>query len=222
MKLPELMQSKSYPKELLENIEYHSFQANGIEFCIPKYYEFLKVIGEGSYGIVISVLNVETGENVAIKKIPNVFLNNTICKRIIIELKILQILDNENIIGLFDIFSPDINQDFKDIYIVTELLDTDLEKVILSDQLLPDEYIQYFIYQIIRGVFYLHSGNFIHSDLKPSNILVTKTCDIKICDFGMARSLQDKSQLSEYVVTRWYRAPEILLSSKEYDKPVDI
>lgn len=103
-------------------------------------------------------------------------------------------------------------------------METDLHRIIYSKQPLTLEHIQYFIYQILRGLKYIHSANVIHRDLKPSNILVNGNCDLKICDFGLARGLEDEQLggLTEYVVTRWYRAPEIMLACHEYTKAIDI
>ena len=79
------------------------------------------------------------------------------------------------------------------------------------------------MYQLLRGMLYIHSSNIIHRDLKPSNLLLNKSCDLKICDFGLARGYEENnSTLTEYVVTRFYRAPEIMLSSHGYTNAVDI
>lgn len=86
---------------------------------------------------------------------------------------------------------------------------------------LDKQYIQCFLYQILRGLKYIHSAGVIHRDLKPSNILVNANCDLKICDFGLARVSSD-SQMTGYVSTRYYRAPEIMLTWRRYDKAVDI
>jgi p38 MAP kinase len=119
------------------------------------------------------------------------------------------------IISLSDIFiSP-----LEDIYFVTELLGTDLHRL-LTSRPLDDQFIQYFVYQMLRGLKYVHSAGVIHRDLKPSNILVNENCDLKICDFGLAR-IQD-AQMTGYVSTRYYRAPEIMLTWQQYDHAVDI
>jgi mitogen-activated protein kinase 1/3 len=79
------------------------------------------------------------------------------------------------------------------------------------------------MYQILRGMLYVHSANVIHRDLKPSNLLLNKNCDLKICDLGLARGFdQSTDNLTEYVVTRWYRAPEVILNSSEYTKQIDV
>ena len=112
--------------------------------------------------------------------------------------------------------------DFEELYIVLDYMDTDLHKIIYSSNVITDEHIQYFIYQILRGLKYIHSANVIHRDLKPSNILVNSNCHLKICDFGLARGYQEADYLTEYVVTRWYRAPEIMCSSDAYDYKIDV
>mmetsp|Transcript_4127 Transcript_4127/g.15540 ORF Transcript_4127/g.15540 Transcript_4127/m.15540 type:complete len:252 (+) Transcript_4127:400-1155(+) len=100
---------------------------------------------------------------------------------------------------------------------------TDLHQVIRSKQNLTREHFQYFAYQILRGLKYIHSARVLHRDLKPSNILVNANCDVKICDFGLARGMQmQDSDMTEYVVTRWYRAPELLLMCQEYSEAIDI
>lgn len=102
---------------------------------------------------------------------------------------------------------------------MTELLGTDLHRL-LTSRPLEKQFIQYFLYQILRGLKYVHSAGVVHRDLKPSNILVNENCDLKICDFGLAR-IQDP-QMTGYVSTRYYRAPEIMLTWQKYDVAVDI
>ncbi|KAK7807470.1 hypothetical protein U0070_006758 [Myodes glareolus] len=113
----------------------------------------------------------------------------------------------------------------KDVYIVQDLMETDLYKL-LKTQHLSNDHICYFLYQILRGLKYIHSANVLHRDLKPSNLLLNTTCDLKICDFGLARVADPDHDhtgfLTEYVATRWYRAPEIMLNSKGYTKSIDI
>ena len=116
-------------------------------------------------------------------------------------------------------------------------METDLHRVIYSHQVtlyiyiyiyiqdLTDEHIQYFLYQTLRGVLFMHSGQIIHRDIKPSNLLLNKNCDLKICDFGLARGYgdsEDGESMTEYVVTRWYRAPEVILNASMYSKAIDI
>lgn len=82
--------------------------------------------------------------------------------------------------------------------------------------------LQYFLYQLLRGLKYIHSANVIHRDLKPSNLLLNANCDLKICDFGLARPTSENEFMTEYVVTRWYRAPELLLNSSDYTAAIDV
>lgn len=81
---------------------------------------------------------------------------------------------------------------------------------------------QYFLYQILRGLKYVHSAHVLHRDLKPSNLLLNSNCDLKIGDFGLARTTSETDFMTEYVVTRWYRAPELLLNCSEYTAAIDI
>ena len=117
----------------------------------------------------------------------------------------------------------------EDLYIVSDLMDTDLYRIIYSKQELSLDHVQYFVYQILRGLKCLHSASVVHRDLKPSNLLLNSNCDLKICDFSLARRILDRpdgeqaeQELTEYVVTRWYRAPEIMLACREYGTPVDL
>lgn len=105
------------------------------------------------------------------------------------------------------------------------MMDTDLASLILSSQEIPESHYKYFLYQIVRGLKFIHSAGIAHRDIKPRNLLINASADLKICDFGLARPLfkKDKaSVLTDYVVTRWYRAPELLLNAKKYTVAVDM
>nr|ASV46332.1 mitogen-activated protein kinase 3 [Lilium regale] len=187
-----------------------------------KYRPPMTPIGRGAYGIVCSVMNTETREMVAIKKIANAFDNHMDAKRTLREIKLLRHLDHENVVPIRDVIPPPIPQSFNDVYIATELMDTDLHHIIRSNQDLSEEHCQYFLYQILRGLKYIHSAKVIHRDLKPSNLLLNANCDLKICDFGLARPTSENDIMTEYVVTRWYRAPELLLNSTDYTAAIDV
>mmetsp|Transcript_19953 Transcript_19953/g.43666 ORF Transcript_19953/g.43666 Transcript_19953/m.43666 type:complete len:378 (-) Transcript_19953:354-1487(-) len=191
-------------------------------FEIDLKYVPIKAIGKGAYGVVCSARNTDTGEKCAIKKITNAFDNVTDARRTLREIKLLRHLSHENIISVKDIMPPNSRVEFKDVYLVYELMDTDLHQIIRSSQTLTDDHCQYFIYQILRGLKYVHTANVLHRDLKPSNLLLNASCDLKICDFGLARTSNEKGFMTEYVVTRWYRAPELLLSCEEYTASIDV
>jgi mitogen-activated protein kinase 7 len=102
-------------------------------------------------------------------------------------------------------------------------MECDLAAIIRSGQPLTDAHFQSFIYQILCGLKYIHSANVLHRDLKPGNLLVNADCELKICDFGLARGFsmdpeENAGYMTEYVATRWYRAPEIMLSFQSYTK----
>merc|ERR1719158_1575660 len=170
--------------------------------------------------MVVSAMDMVTQTKVAIKKI-SPFEHQTYCQRTLREIKILNRIQHENIIHIRDMLRAPSIESLKDVYIVQSLMETDLYKL-LKTQRLSNDHICYFIYQILRGLKYIHSANVLHRDLKPSNLLLNANCDLKICDFGLARTNSEKEYMTEYVVTRWYRAPELLLSCAEYTAAIDI
>jgi len=189
--------------------------------------QYKKPLGEGSYGTICSAWDTEEEIFVAIKKNRNVFsFDNWYQKRIYRELRILKHLDHECIINLIDLIPPKNYEEFNDVYLVTEKMETDLRKIIESNQEITDEHIQYFLHQILCGLKYIHSANILHRDLKPENILINSDCSVKICDFGLSRAFDfenDNPVMSTpYVATRWYRAPELLLQSRHADRGMDI
>ncbi|KAJ5751652.1 hypothetical protein N7520_008569 [Penicillium odoratum] len=190
-------------------------QVAGCSFDTTSRYSSLRLVGVGTYGQVCSATDNLTHQAVAIKKIAEPFQSLEAAKRSFREVKLLRHLRHGNIISVQDIFvSP-----FDDLYLVTDLLSTDLARVIRSRPL-EDKYIQYFFYQIMRGLKYIHSAGVVHRDLKPSNILIDENCDLKICDFGLARTL--KLAMTGYVTTRYYRAPETMLTWQNYGVEVDM
>ncbi|XP_051151646.1 mitogen-activated protein kinase homolog MMK2-like [Andrographis paniculata] len=202
---------------------YARYSLYGNLFELPsKYVPPLRPLGRGAYGLVCAAINSETKEEVAIKKIGSAFDNRIDAKRTLREIKLLRHLDHENIIAIKDIIRPPIRDTFKDVYIVYELMDTDLHQIIRSDQALTDDHCQYFLYQLLRGLRYVHSAHVLHRDLKPSNLFLNSNCDLKIGDFGLARTTSEMDFMTEYVVTRWYRAPELLLNCSEYTAAIDV
>jgi serine/threonine protein kinase len=118
--------------------------------------------------------------------------------------------------------------------IALEFVDTDMAQVINSKQLISNDHVRWFMYQIICGINYMHSANIIHRDIKPANILINGDCSLKICDFGLSRHIPDqetsvltsppslKRSLTQHVTTRWYRAPEVILVAKKYTSAIDM
>ena len=207
--------------------ELTKFVVCGNLFEVKKKYVPIKPIGKGAYGIVCSAKDEKQNTKVAIKKITNAFENVVDAKRTLREIKLLRHLRHENVVPITDCMLPSKEEEynFNDVYVMYELMDTDLHQIIRSDQPLTDDHCQYFIYQLLRGLKYIHSADVLHRDLKPSNLLLNANCDLKICDFGLARTnTQDKNRdfMTEYVVTRWYRAPELLLSCAEYTVAIDV
>jgi len=202
--------------------------SNDIDPHVTEKYEIKRRLGKGAYGIVWKAVDHETGDTVALKKIFDAFRNCTDAQRTFREIMFLQeFSEHDNVIKLKNVLKA--NND-KDIYLVFDFMDTDLHAVIKKGNILKDIHKRYIMYQVLKACNYLHSGNVIHRDLKPSNILLDSDCFVKVCDFGLARSLTHLKQteqignpaLTEYVATRWYRAPEILLASPRYTKGVDM
>lgn len=202
-------------------------------------YRLLRKVGSGAYGFVVAATDTLRDKQVAIKKIGNAFDDLVDAKRMLREVRLMRQFDHPNIVKLYDIMEPPSLEDFKDIYIVTELMSTDLQKILYSKTRLSAEQEQYLLYQLLAGVKYVHSANVLHRDLKPSNLLIdVQTCRLRICDFGLARGATrvigvseqvdecktgkftnergahagavEEHEYTEYVVTRWYRAPEIM------------
>ncbi|XP_077996275.1 serine/threonine-protein kinase NLK-like isoform X1 [Glandiceps talaboti] len=181
-------------------------------------------IGYGAFGVVWSVTDPRDGKRVALKKMPNVFQNLISCKRVYRELKMLFFFKHDNVLKALDILQPPHVDFFEEIYVVTELLQSDLHKIIVSPQPLSSDHVKVFLYQILRGLKYLHSAHILHRDIKPGNLLVNSNCVLKICDFGLARVMEpDESRhMTQEVVTQYYRAPEILTGTKHYSTAVDV
>ena len=195
-----------------------------ISFNVSDQYDIQDVVGEGAYGVVCSALHKPSGQKVAIKKITP-FDHSMFCLRTLREMKLLRYFNHENIISILDIQKPRNYESFNEVYLIQELMETDMHRVIRTQDL-SDDHCQYFIYQTLRALKAMHSANVLHRDLKPSNLLLNANCDLKVCDFGLARSAassEDNSGfMTEYVATRWYRAPEIMLTFKEYTKAIDV
>ncbi|UJR35938.1 hypothetical protein I4U23_028679 [Adineta vaga] len=198
----------------------------GVDTHILRYYEIQKRLGKGAYGIVWKATDKRSKEVVALKKIFDAFRNQTDAQRTYREIVFLREFgEHPNVIRLHNVLRADND---RDIYLVFEFMEADLHNVIRKGNILKDTHKRYVIYQLLKAMKYLHSANVIHRDMKPSNVLVNQQCRVKICDFGLARSLNHVYEdvqhpaMTEYVATRWYRAPEILLASSKYTKGVDM
>lgn len=203
------------------------------EFFLPPLlehkYRLEQVIGEGSYGVVCSAVNLETGEKVAVKRIMKVFEEAPEALRTLRELKFLRLLKNhENIITVKDVLLPSNRDRFDDVFVVLELMPTDLTRVLRSNIELSPDHIRWLVFQLIRGIFYIHTSRVFHRDLKPSNILINARCDLRIVDFGLSRAAFDYQEpdvvfWTDYVATRWYRAPELIMAgSSNYTTAIDM
>ena len=169
--------------------ELKRYNVMGVRFDVDVRYNVLDVVGQGAYGVVCAAHDEVAGEAVAIKKISNAFEHATYTKRTLREIRLLRLLQHDNVIRLRTLLPPVKSDGFKDLYIISDLMETDLSSVIKSPQPLSDDHVQFFIYQVLRGVKFLHSSvpPVTHRDLKPRNLLVNSNCDLKICDFGLAR-----------------------------------
>ncbi|KAG6391618.1 hypothetical protein SASPL_149375 [Salvia splendens] len=197
------------------------------EYGEANLYEIQEVVGKGSYGVVAAAVDTHTGEKVAIKKINDIFEHVCEATRILREIKLLRLLRHPDIVEIKHIMLPPCRREFKDIYVVFELMETDLHHVIKTNDDLTPGHHQFFLYQLLRALKYIHSANVFHRDLKPKNILANADCKLKICDFGLARaSFGDAPSAvfwTDYVATRWYRAPELCGSFfSKYTPAIDI
>ena len=194
---------------------------------VLKRYDTKGVLGKGAYGIVWRAVDRRSGETVALKKIFDAFQNSTDAQRTFREVMFLQEMKgHENIVSLLSVLKSDNDRDF---YLVFECMETDLLTAIRGN-VLQDIHKQYVTWQMLKALKYMHSAELLHRDMKPSNLLLNSDCVVKVADFGLARSLRecasetkaDDAKLTDYVATRWYRAPEILLGSPSYSFGVDV
>ncbi len=191
-------------------------------------YEVVKVVGKGQYGVVVSARHRRTGKKCAIKHISGVFFLKDDAIKTIRELRFLRVFRHPNVVGLHDVLVPLNAQTFDDVYLVTELMETDLDKLIKSKTVLHERHTRWIMYQLLRGLAYIHGANVSHRDVKPANIVLDSECNLKLCDFGLSRADFPRESdtpifWTDYVATRWYRAPELICSHYEqYTTQIDI
>ncbi|NXM67361.1 CDKL2 protein, partial [Serilophus lunatus] len=182
-------------------------------------YQVLGLVGEGSYGVVTKCRNRENGQIVAVKKFLESEEDEAVRKIAGREVKLLKQLRHENLVNLLEVCKRK-----KRWYLVFEFVDhTVLDDLDASPKGLDYERARKYLFQIMRGIAFCHSHNIIHRDIKPENILVSHSGIVKLCDFGFARPLATSGEVyTEYVATRWYRAPELLVGDSKYGKAVDV
>ncbi|KAF7271605.1 hypothetical protein GWI33_015539, partial [Rhynchophorus ferrugineus] len=190
-----------------------------ISETIMEKYEQISVVGEGSYGLVMKCRHKETEQIVAVKKFLETEEDATIRKLALREIRMLKRLKHENLVTMIEVF-----RHRKRFYIVFEFLEgTVLDELEKLPGGLGDDRTRERIFQVCRAISYCHSNNIIHRDVKPENVLVSSLGVVKLCDFGFARILSLNGEAcTEYVATRWYRAPELLVGEPVYGAPVDI
>ncbi|KAM9381617.1 cyclin-dependent kinase-like 2 [Phaethornis superciliosus] len=182
-------------------------------------YQVLGLVGEGSYGVVTKCRNRESGKIVAVKKFLESEEDAVVRKIAVREIKLLKQLRHENLVSLLEVYKKK-----KRWYLVFEFVDhTVLDDLEAFPNGLDYGRVRKYLFQIIRGTAFCHSHNIIHRDIKPENILVSQSGVVKLCDFGFARTLAASGEAyTDYVATRWYRAPELLVGDIKYGKAVDV
>lgn len=211
--------------------QFFNWNIDGIgSFLVPEHYVVKNVLGSGSFGSVISaqcIIGENRGSLVAIKQIKNIYSEENNAVRVKREVQFMAHLDHPNVLGLQDVyFRYDEKQQIKEAYIIMFAMPTDLHRIIRSKNRLTAEHIKFISYQLFCGLDHIHKSDIIHRDIKPSNILIDSYCHVKIADFGLSRCASSQkstndNKFTEYTVTRWYRAPEILCDLT-YDKKIDI
>ncbi|CAK0865804.1 unnamed protein product [Prorocentrum cordatum] len=194
-------------------------------FAVPEPWEAIGPLGAGAYASV-AAFRAGRGERCAVKKVERVLGHPVVALRTLREVKLLQHLRHPNILGLHGLHVD--GPDFTDTYLCLELMDSDLHKLIHGGPALPSCQAKSIMYQMMLGLLCLRTANVVHRDMKPGNVLVKANGIAKIADFGLARAIdagEDDSVeevLTEYVVTRYYRAPEIVLTATSYTYAVDM
>jgi|Transcript_63489 mitogen-activated protein kinase 1/3 len=227
------------------------------EWKLPAKYQLVKIIGTGSYGSVCQGKDTEAGNAIAVKRLKDMFSDLEDCRRLLREIAILDRLRHRNIVQIYNIVCPGPIETFSEMYIIMELCDTDLKKLVKTNVNLSMKHINTLLVSLLTGLKYLHSAGILHRDLKPANCFANQDCTVKIGDFGLARAvavaieaapeLPDsprgeeggddrvpagsrlvpateklKRHLTTHVVTRWYRAPEIILLQRNYTESIDV
>jgi len=183
-------------------------------------YENLGAVGEGSYGLVLKCRHRPTGQLVALKKFIDTDEDRAVRKIAAREIRFLRSLNHDNVVTLLDVFKRN-----RRLYLVFEYVEFSLlDCMERSGGGLAPAHVRKYLFQILRALAFMHDAHVIHRDLKPENILLTEQGFVKLCDFGFARSVSTAYSrcYTEYVSTRWYRSPELLIGDTRYGKPIDM
>lgn len=199
---------------------------DGFDSGLRKLFDIQRCVGKGAYGIVWKVTEKESGRTMAVKRCFDAFVNSTDAQRTFREIIFLEALNgHENIVRLMNVIKA---ENPHDLYLVFDYMESDLQHVIAASMLQLVQ-IEYITYQVLKALKYVHSGGVLHRDLKPSNVLLNRNCHVRLCDFGLARTsslpggrADGACLLTDYVATRWYRAPELLLGATAYAESVDM
>lgn len=179
-------------------------------------YKLQKAIGDGTYGAVLKATNKKTGEVVAIKKMKKKYYSWDECIKLR-EVRALKKLNHPNIVKLKEVIREN-----DELFFVFEYMEQNVYQLIKDrTKMLPESRIRNVMYQVFLSLAYMHKFGFFHRDMKPENLLITNDV-CKLADFGLARDIRSKPPYTDYVSTRWYRAPEVLLRSLNYNSPIDI
>lgn len=180
-------------------------------------YTTIKQLGDGTYGSVLLGRSIESGELIAIKKMKRKFYSWEECMNLR-EVKSLKKLNHANIVKLKEVIRENDH-----LYFIFEYMRENLYQLIKErNKLFPESAIRNIMYQILQGLAFIHKHGFFHRDLKPENLLCMGPDLVKIADFGLAREIRSRPPYTDYVSTRWYRAPEVLLRSTNYSSPIDV
>jgi mitogen-activated protein kinase 15 len=188
-------------------------------------YRVLAELGRGAYGVVWKAEERATGRHVALKKVIGAFNNDVDAQRTFREVYVLQHVSHKNIVRLLNVHRA--KNDY-DLYLVFEYMHADLSRVVYEGRILGDDHKAFIAFQLFAALLFLESLQVVHRDIKPANVLIDQDCRVKLADFGLSRSVArlpgDESDpvMTQYVATKLYRAPEVMLGSKHYSYPADI